>query len=150
MPTNQRQYIRFSLDVSAIFRNSLGEKIPVTLQQISVGGCLMPCRSGIYAGDRFRLEVQLPNGNYVPLTCKAVYRMEEMGIGAKFLEITKFEQELLAKVIESKLESEDLPVVCDPMSAPTRLFDRSDPLRLMDHVTTRESMLEEVMSVEPE
>ena len=150
MPTNQRQYIRFSLDVPAMFRNSLGEKMPVNLQQISVGGCLMPCRSGIYAGDRFRLEVQLPNGNYVPLTCRAVYRMEEMGIGAKFLEITKFEQELLAKVIGSRLESEDLPIVCDPMAAPTRLFDRSDPLRLMDRVATRESMLEEVMSVDPD
>ena len=150
MPTNQRQYLRFSLDVEAILRGRFGVKTPTTLHQISIGGCLLPCQPDLYPGDQFRLEIELPNGNYVPLTCKAIYRSEEMGLGAKFLEITKFEQELLAKVIQAKLETEGLPVVCDPMAAPVRLFDRADPLRLTDRVVVRESMLEEVMAVDPD
>ena len=110
----------------------------------------MPCRPDIYPGDLFRLEVELPNGNYVPFSCKAIYCLEEVGIGAKFLEATQFEKELLAKVIETKLENEDLPIVCDPMAAPARLFDRADPLRITDDVVIRESMLEEVMAVDPD
>jgi hypothetical protein len=150
MSTNQRQYLRFSLDIPAVFRSSAGEKLSTTLSQISVGGCLMPCHPNIYPGDHFRLEVELPNGNRIPLSCKAIYRVDEMGIGAKFLEVTQFERELLAMVIESKLESEDLPAVCDPMAAPARLFDRSDPLRITDRIVVRESLLEEVMAVEPD
>ena len=150
MSTSQRQYLRFSLDIPAVFRTPMGEKIPTTLSQISVGGCLMPCRPDIYPGDHFRLEVELPNGNRVPFSCRAVYRLEDMGIGAKFLDATQFEKELLAKVIETKLESEDLPMVCDPMAVPARLFDRADPLRITDKVVVRESMLEEVMAVDPD
>ena len=124
----------------------VGAKYSTTLQQISVGGCLIPCREDLYPGDEFRLEIQLPNGNFVPLSCKAIYRVDDRGIGAKFLDITKFEQELVAKIIRARMESEDLPTVCDPMESPGRTIDRADPLRITDRRAIREAMLEEVMA----
>jgi hypothetical protein len=124
----------------------IGAKYPTTLQQISVGGCLVPCREDLYPGDEFRLEIQLPNGNFVPLSCRAIYRVDEMGIGAKFLDITKFEQELVARIIRARMESDDLPAVCDPMEPAGRSIDRADPLKITDRRAIRESMLEEVMA----
>ncbi len=150
MPTNHRQYTRFSLDIPALLCGRRGEKHPAVLQQISVGGCLMTRRNELYPGDEFRLEVELPNGNYLPLQCKAIYRFADDGVGAKFLDLTRFEQELLAKIIEANLEKDGLPMVCDPLVAPAGLFELIDPLRAIDPRSKREVLLEEVMSLNGE
>ncbi len=57
----------------------------------------------VYVGDEFRLLLQLPNRNYLPLICKALYKFADNGIGTRFLDITQFEQELLAKIISNTL-----------------------------------------------
>jgi hypothetical protein len=116
--TIQRRYVRFSLDIPAFRRTERGEKISVIVHQISLGGCLISWLDDIYTGDEFRLEVPLSNGNFLPLRCKALYKFPGKGIGAKFLDITKFEQELLAKVITDILEKEGLPASVDPFATP--------------------------------
>jgi hypothetical protein len=146
MPIRHRQYLRFSLDVPAYLHGRVGEKYSTTLQQISVGGCLLPCRSDLFPGDEFRLEIGLPKGNFVPLSCKVIYCVEDMGMGAKFLEITKFEQELLSTVIQTRLESENLPLPCDPMTVLGKPRDRSNATG--DPISIRESMLDDVMGID--
>jgi hypothetical protein len=118
MSINQRQYIRFSLDLPAIRYNNFGEKQETVIQQISIGGCLLEWEDSVYTGDIFRLEIQLPNKNWLPLTCKVIYKFESNGIGAKFLDITRFEQELVGKIISHALAQEGLPAPVDPFAQP--------------------------------
>src|SRR5215210_7127587 len=110
MSINQRQHIRFSLDIPAIIHTKLGERQETRLQQISIGGCFTGWDENIYIGDEFRMEIELPNGNYLPLACKALYRFDYTGIGVRFLDVTQYEQELISKIIENKLDMEGVPL----------------------------------------
>src|SRR5436305_15225851 len=83
MSIDHRQHIRFSLDIPAIIQLRTGERRETVLQQISIGGCFTGWEDDIYNGDEFRLEIQLPNGNYLPLASKALYRFDNAGIGVK-------------------------------------------------------------------
>lgn len=124
MGIENRRYIRFSLDVPAIKQKTDGEKDNIMIQQISVGGCLMDWDDSIFAGDELRLEFELPNKNFLPLTCKAIYRFENRGIGMKFADISQFEQELLGRVISERLENEGLPLMVDPFTQPPQFVTK--------------------------
>lgn len=146
MSINQRKHIRFSLDIPAILVTKHGERQETLLQQISIGGCFTEWEENIYAGDEFRLEIELPNKNRLPLACKAIYRFEDTGIGVSFLDITLFEQELISKIIANKLQMEGLPTVIDPFKEPSPVIGEDDYLRFHDRRRERERMLESAMS----
>lgn len=150
MPINKRQHIRFSLDIPAIRHTKFGEKQEIFLQQISIGGCLMDWDDAMLTGDFFRLEIQLPNGNWLPLNCKVLYKFEGNGIGVKFIEITKFEQELIGKIISESLEREGLPMQIDPFSQPPKFVDlyKNSPLTLTDARKQKDELLQKIMSSE--
>ena len=76
MSISNRKHIRFSLDIPATLVTRYGERQETILQQISIGGCFTGWEENIFPGDEFRLEVGLPNGNRLPLRCKAVYRFD--------------------------------------------------------------------------
>ena len=120
MGIEQRQHIRFSIDIPAVRHTAHGEKFDVELQQISIGGCLLNFDENLSAGDEFRMLIQLPNGNWLPLCCKAIYEMKDNGIGVKFIEVTRFEQQLLSKIISANLEQSGLPLQVDPFSQPPK------------------------------
>lgn len=147
MSISQRQHIRFSLDIPAIRYTKFGEKIETLLQQISIGGCLAEWDDGVYTGEEFRLEIQLPNRNWLPLTCKALYRFENNGIGARFIEITQFEQELIAKIISNSLAIEGLPLQVNPFSQPPKFADQYKS-KVNEVRQQQEALLEQVMSSE--
>lgn len=146
MSINQRKHIRFSLDIPAILVTKHGERQETLLQQISIGGCFTEWEENIYAGDEFRLEIELPNKNRLPLACKAIYRFEDTGIGVRFLDITQFEQELISKIITTKMQMEGLPVEIDPFKEPSPVIGEDDYLRFPDRRRDRERMLESAMS----
>jgi hypothetical protein len=99
-----RQYIRFSITLQAR-RQVLGDRIsPILIKQISLGGCMVEWDENATIGDKLRVEVLLPNGNWLPLVGKVLYRMPENGFGLKFQDITQFEQELLADLIQMHFE----------------------------------------------
>jgi PilZ domain len=99
-----RQYIRFSITLQAR-RQMLGDRItPVLIKQISIGGCMVEWDENAVIGEKLRIELLLPNGNWLPLIGKVLYRMPENGLGIKFQEITQFEQELLANLIQHQME----------------------------------------------
>lgn len=120
------------------------------LQQISIGGCFTDWEENIYTGDEFRLEIELPNKNRLPLSCKALYRFENTGIGVKFLDITQFEQELISKIISNRLDQEGLPLQIDPFRQPSTYIDEEDTVSITDHRQQRDEILEKIMSAEEE
>lgn len=150
MSISQRQHIRFSLDLPAIRYTKFGERQEIVLHQISIGGCLLEWDDSILTGEVFRLEIQLPNGNWLPLTCKVLYKFEDNGIGAKFLDITKFEQELVGKVISNNLSQSGLPMQVDPFAQPPKFGDdtrKKDP-SITDNRKKQDELLEKIMSSE--
>ena len=149
MPIQQRQHIRFSLDLPAVRCAKFGEKTDISLLQISVGGCLFEWDDNIFAGDELRIEVHLPNQNRLPLKCKVIYRFENQGIGAKFSEVTRFEQELIASVIINALAEAGLPMQVDPFAVPHAAQKNTEP-QMFDARREKEEILEKVMSTERE
>ena len=148
MSINQRRHVRFSLDIPAILISKYGEKQNTLLQQISIGGCFTDWEENIYAGDEFRLEIELPNKNRLPLSCKAVYRFENTGIGVKFLNISQFEQELISKIIAHRMDTEGVPLSVSPFEVPTSFILAESQPRLSSSREHREEMLTEAMSSE--
>lgn len=147
MSINQRRHVRFSLELPATIINKFGERQETILQQISIGGCFTDWEENIYAGDEFRMEIELPNKNKLPLKCKAVYRFEDTGIGVKFLDICQFEQELISKIIASRMESEGVPVHVSPFEAPSGFQAMPQPAISTPRLQ-REEILDSVMSGE--
>ncbi len=145
MSTEQRRHIRFSLDIPAIRHTTYGEAIETVLNQISIGGCLAEWDENVFIGEEIRVLVQLPNKNYLPLTCKALYRFVDNGVGAKFLNITQFEQELITKIISQNLEKQGLPLQVSPFDQP-KTFNKNPKPQITDSRRQREEMLEDILS----
>lgn len=144
MSVEQRRHVRFSLDIPAIRYTKFGEAVETLITQISLGGCLAEWDEKVYVGDEFRMLVQLPNKNYLPLVCKAIYKFPDNSIGTKFLDATLFEQELLAKIISSRLEEQGLPLPIDPFAPPGKI-SVSDTPKLTDLRREKDEMLENIM-----
>ncbi len=144
MGIEQRRHIRFSLDIPAIRYTKNGEAVATLITQISLGGCLAEWDERVYLGDEFRMLVQLPNKNYLPLACKAIYKFAEGGIGAKFTDITLFEQELLAKIISHALAEYGLPLQIDPFAPPGRIITNHTP-QPSDVRREKDELLEKIL-----
>jgi len=145
----QRKHTRFSLEIPAMIYTRHGERQETILQQISIGGCFTGWEENIFTGDEFRMEIRLPNGNRLPLACKAVYRFENTGVGVRFIDITQFEQSLISKVILETLRSQGLPMDIDPFIAPSSVPPGAEGSAVVDDERqAREEMLEKVMSGE--
>lgn len=149
MGIEQRRHIRFSLDIPAIRQSKYGDAMEIILHQISIGGCLLEWDENIFVGDELRILARLPNGNYLPLTGKALYIFNGVGIGVRFLDITKFEQELLAKIITHSLESQNLPVPIDPFAQPKKTYDPDQPPmpKILTERQKREEIIEDILSI---
>jgi hypothetical protein len=145
MSIEQRKHTRFSLEIPAVITTKYGERQETMLQQISIGGCFTGWEENIFAGDEFRMEIELPNGNRLPLACKAVYRFENTGLGVQFLDITEFEQSLIGKIINEKLRAEGLPVYAESMTRQPVDAAKSK-IAVTDERLFRENMLEKIMS----
>jgi hypothetical protein len=146
MSINQRKHIRFSLDIPATIVNKYGERQETVLQQISIGGCFTAWEENIYAGDEFRLEVELPNKNRLPLACKAIYRFEDTGIGISFTDVCQFEQELISSIISNRMEQEGLPGDVDPFAQPVRMIEDDPTVMISDPGYSRQATFEPVAS----
>ena len=146
MSLNQRQHIRFSLDIPAIIYLKFGEGQETRLEQISIGGCFTGWEENIYIGDEFRMEIELPNKNYLPLHCKALYRFEHTGIGVKFVDICQFEQELITQIIANKLETEGVPLQIDPFTPPPTFVGDDPSPRITDIRQKRDAVLQRIMA----
>ena len=145
MSINQRRHTRFSLDIAAELITKFGDRQVTLLQQISIGGCFTSWEENIYTGDEFRLEIELPNKNRLPLKCKDIYRFPDTGIGVKFIDISKFEQELLCRIIAERLRHEGIPVAVDPFEQPAEFFEEKRQPSITTARDRHEALLQEVM-----
>lgn len=147
MSIENRRYVRFLLDIPAVKHRTDSQSSQTVIKQVSIGGCLTAWDDSVFPGDEFRLEIQLPNKNYLPLMCKVIYKFENLGVGVKFSDIEQFEQELLSDIITEKLEDEGLPLLVDPFMLPPRYAERlnrdADEKRLK-----HEEMVEEAIASE--
>ena len=148
MTIAQRQHIRFSLDVPARIYDRYGHARPTKLQQISVGGCFTEWEEEVIVGEEFRMEIPLPDDNFLPLACKAVYRFDHTGIGVKFVDITQFEQELISKIIAHRLDEEGVPLQIDPFNQPPKFSGEEPSLKVVDIRQKRDLILERLMTSE--
>ena len=149
MSIEKRRFIRFSLDIPVTRFAENGRPIPTYIRQVSVGGCMTDWEEDIYAGDEFRIEMQLPNKNKLPLMCKAIYRYTGKGIGIKFHDVSQFEQELIAQIISENLENEGLPVLVDPFTQPPKFTEqasKNDEIEAKEKRMREEEMIEEAIA----
>ncbi len=146
MSINQRQHIRFSLDIPAFIYPKYGERQVTRLDQISIGGCFTGWEENIFIGDEFRMEIELPNQNYLPLHCRALYRFDNTGIGVKFVDITEFEQELISNIIAHKLDAEGVPLQVNPFTLPPTFVGEAPSPRVADIRQKRDAVLQRIMS----
>ncbi|QQS41503.1 MAG: PilZ domain-containing protein [Acidobacteriota bacterium] len=130
MSINQRRHNRLAVDLPVFRFAKDGEKLETLIYQISVGGCLIAWDDTISQGEVFRMEIQLPNRNWLPLRCKAVYCFTDDAIGVQFEEITQFEQDLLVEIMSNKLTREGIPFNFDPYSPPSTYRDED---AIQDH-----------------
>lgn len=122
MSAEQRKHVRLTLDIPAFRYTEIGEKVEMMVYQISIGGCLIEWDENIKIDDEFRLEIQLPNKNWLPLHCDVLYLIKGDGIGLQFQEITMFEQELIADIMSKTLEESGVSSTIDPFAQPKTLF----------------------------
>lgn len=147
MSITQRRHTRFSLDIPAAIVTRFGERQYTVLQQISVGGCFTDWEENIYAGDEFRLEIDLPNGNRLPLKCKAIYRFENTGIGVRFVDVSRFEQDLIGGIISDRMQREGLPAYTVPFTIDGGSdIPEPDAPRILDPRAERDEILDKIMS----
>jgi c-di-GMP-binding flagellar brake protein YcgR len=123
MSISQRKHLRLTLDIPAVRHSQDGEKISTVLYQISIGGCLIEWDESIGEKEEFRMEVQLPDKNWLPLECKALYQFPDDGVGIQFQDISEFEQELIASIMSNSLEKEGIPLEQSPFDQPKTFFN---------------------------
>lgn len=127
MSINRRRHVRLTLEIPSFRVYETGERTQVMVYQISIGGCFIEWEEHYEPGEEFRLEIPLPNKNFLPLECRALYLFEEDGIGVQFQNISQFEQELIAQVMAKSLAEKGIPLTVDPFSAPKFFdFDKTD------------------------
>ena len=93
-------------------------------------------------------NLRCQTGNRLPVTCKVVYCFDDKGIGAKFVDITKFEQDLIAKTISASLEMDGLPMPVDAFEKPPKFDDAEVSLKVSTKREKFEEKLEEVMALD--
>lgn len=134
------------MDIPATLITKHGERQETVLQQISIGGCFTGWEENIYTGDEFRLEIELPNKNKLPLRSKAIYRFDNTGIGVRFTDISQFEQGLISSIIAHRMESEGLPMMLDPFREPSKFIEQDESPKILEARRLRDEMLEDAMS----
>lgn len=123
MSISQRKHVRLTIDIPVFRYTRMNERVEITLFQISIGGCLIEWDDSIKIDEEFRLEIQLPNKNWLPLSCVALYIAEGDSVGIKFQDITQFEQELIVEIMSKTLANDGIPMKIDPFSMPKMFVD---------------------------
>lgn len=99
MREERRKYERFPLTLTAQRETSAGAVSKIHVLEISVSGCFVEWFEDARLGDAFRLKIPLLNGNFLPVSCKVIYRFTNIGVGIQFADLSDFERQLIAEVI---------------------------------------------------
>jgi hypothetical protein len=124
MSENQRKYLRFPITLQARRNSSDGETFPFVIREIGLGGCLCDWIEMSYVGQKSRMEILLQNGNWFPVNVKILYRIPDRHVGMKFLDLTLFEQEVIASLITGVSEKQKVEIQ-NPFAEPPPLIQTS-------------------------
>ena len=70
------------------------------ISDISMSGCYVESLAQVTVGERIRFQIQMPNGQWVPLTGVVVYQHPQVGFGVNFTTLTERVKGLLAELID--------------------------------------------------
>ena len=73
--------------------------VPVTIYDLSMGGCLIHAFHEEPAGSRFTLDIQLPIEGWIQLEAQSLYVREGYGFAVNFIEMTETTRERLERAI---------------------------------------------------
>lgn len=99
MLEERRKYERFPLSLVIQRESEKGIASKITILELSINGCFVEWIDDARVGESFRLKIPLLRGSCLPVASKIIYRLNNTGIGFKFIDLTKFEKDLLAEVI---------------------------------------------------
>jgi hypothetical protein len=99
MPEERRNYERVMLPLEARWEGQSG-RYSARISDISLGGCFIESLGQVTVDENISFEVQLPTGNWMPLTGTVVYQYSNIGFGVRYRELSELERNLLADVIE--------------------------------------------------
>ena len=74
--------------------------VPVTVYDLSVGGCLVQSFQEEPAGSRLTLEIELPFEGWIQVEAQSLYVREGYGFAVFFVETSEATRQRLERVIE--------------------------------------------------
>ena len=108
MTTDRRAHQRVWGPFEAKWEEHSGTR-PTILQvrDLSVGGCFVEAPGQLPRGERFRLKLELPQGDQFSVGCQLVRREASSGFAVRFLDLTVQDQNALARTVREvqKLDS---------------------------------------------
>ena len=70
------------------------------ISDISMSGCYVESLAQTTIGERVRFQIQLPNGQWLPLSGAVVYQHPQVGFGVNFTTLTDRVKDLLAELMD--------------------------------------------------
>ncbi|MEP6706071.1 MAG: PilZ domain-containing protein [Pyrinomonadaceae bacterium] len=70
------------------------------ISDISISGCYVESLAQVTVGERVRFQIQLPNGEWLPLIGAVVYVHPQVGFGVNFSTLTERVKDLLAELMD--------------------------------------------------
>ncbi|HEV2706807.1 MAG TPA: PilZ domain-containing protein [Pyrinomonadaceae bacterium] len=68
---------------------------------ISAGGCSLEATGQAAPGERVELELRLPDGRWLSLSCEVVHTMLGAGLAVRFLDASAEQRQALAQLMEA-------------------------------------------------
>ena len=73
--------------------------LPLTIHDLSLGGCLIESYDEVDIGRRIQLEIDVPGEGWVTLPAETLYRRENFGFAVKFLDMDAETRVKLARAV---------------------------------------------------
>ncbi len=109
MSSNEILQNNQSLNIPAFRTTVEGERRETIVQQINIDDFLIELEEKIEPDEEFRIEIEMPNKNLLPLTCRTVERTEKEGNNYEMIDLTEFEIDLIGEILSYEGDLLDVP-----------------------------------------
>ncbi|NNE97821.1 MAG: hypothetical protein HKN25_02240 [Pyrinomonadaceae bacterium] len=110
MSSNEILLQNNTLNIPAFRVNEEGERCETIVQQINIDEFLIELEENIQPDEEFRIEIQMPNKNWLPLTCRTVERPEKDSNSYEMIDLTEFEIDLIGEIMSHEGDLLDVPI----------------------------------------
>ncbi len=98
-PGDRRRHVRVRGPFDGIWAAERGP-VPVTIADLSEGGCFVEYVCAIEAGERLTLSIRTPESNEISVVAEVVTVESGLGFAVCFLELTEGQKNALRRVVE--------------------------------------------------